>query len=153
MMTGHVVQRHALLPVTFRLPNQRDIAIEFVVDTGFSGALTLPLAAVQAMQLTYEEDILANVATDEEVQTPVYAATILWDGSERDVRVLAIGKRPLLGTALLHSHELLVQFADNGLVRLGVNPPRVNPGVLHEGCKIPRFGALRADRPTDGNTR
>ena len=116
MITGHVVQRHALLPVIFRLPNQRDIAIEFVVDTCFSGALTLPLAAVQAMQLTYEEDILANVATDEEVQTPVYAATILWDGIERDVRVLAIGKRPLLGTALLDSHELLVQFADNGLV-------------------------------------
>ena len=49
MMTGHVVQRHALLPVTFRLLNQNEFAIEFVVDTGFSGELTLPIAAIEAM--------------------------------------------------------------------------------------------------------
>lgn len=116
MMTGHVVQRHALLPVTFRLANQRDIAIEFVVDTGFSGTLTLPLAAIEAMQLPYEEDIIANVATDEDVTVSVYSATILWDGLEQNVRVLAIGKRPLLGTALLDGNELLVQFAESGLV-------------------------------------
>ena len=51
MMTGTVVHLHALLPVTFRLPDQPDLTIEFVVDTGFTGELTLPAPAVAAMGL------------------------------------------------------------------------------------------------------
>lgn len=46
----------------------------------------------------------------------VYGATILWHGEEREVRVLATGKRPLLGTALLEGSELVAQFAETGLV-------------------------------------
>ncbi|MDQ2733135.1 MAG: clan AA aspartic protease [Armatimonadota bacterium] len=118
MITGHVVNLHALVPLSLRLPNQRDISIEFVLDTGFTGFLTLPLAVVTALNLSYLEDISANLATDDQVELPVYAASILWDGVERSVRVLATGKRPLLGTALLADYELVAQFADNGLVTI-----------------------------------
>ena len=45
-MTGRVEDRHALLAVPFRLPNGPDIAVEFVVDTGFTDALCLPAPAV-----------------------------------------------------------------------------------------------------------
>ena len=44
MITGRIWQLHALLPITFRLANQPDFAVEFVVDTGFTGFLTLPSA-------------------------------------------------------------------------------------------------------------
>ncbi len=115
-MTGYVSQLHALLPVTFRLPNQPDITIDLVVDTGFTGFLTLPPAAVAALQLPYLEDTPANLATDEEVELPVHVATIVWNGVEREVRVLATGRRPLLGTALLDGNELVAQFRDGGLV-------------------------------------
>ena len=33
---------HPTVPVTFRLPGYPDLTIEFVVDTGFVGFLTLP---------------------------------------------------------------------------------------------------------------
>lgn len=118
MITGRIRQLHALLPITFRLANQPDFAVEFVVDTGFTGFLTLPPAAVAALHLPYLEDTLANLATDEQVGLPVHAATIVWDGVERDVRVLAMGRRPLLGTALLDGRELVAQFWDSGLVSL-----------------------------------
>jgi clan AA aspartic protease len=118
VITGSVQNLHGLVPVTFRLPNKPDLALEFVVDTGFVGYLTLPPAAVQALGLSYEHTTPANLADDSEVQLPVYAATILWDGVEREVRVLATGKRPLLGTALLDGYELVVQFTDNGLVTI-----------------------------------
>ncbi len=118
MISGQVVALHILLPVQFRLRNPPDIAIEFVVDTGFTGELTLPLAAIEKLEFDYIESISANLATDEEVELPVYAANILWGGVEREVRVLATGRRPLLGTALLEGLDLYAQFREGGLAAL-----------------------------------
>jgi clan AA aspartic protease len=116
MMTGHVLNRHLLLPVTLRLPNQPDLTIEFCIDTGFTDYLTLPAAAVAAMHLPYIARVPADLADDSTIEISVHAATILWNGIERDVRVLATGRRPLLGTALLDGNELVAQFAEGGLV-------------------------------------
>jgi clan AA aspartic protease len=118
MMMGHVSRLHALVPVTFRLPNRPDFAIEFVVDTGYTGSLTLPLAAIETLDLQFEYDLPANLADDTEVLVPVYSAMILWHGVERTVRVLAMGKRPLLGTVLLADCELMARFAEDGLVTI-----------------------------------
>ena len=118
MMIGRVVALHILLPVPFRLLDQIGVSIEFVVDTGFTGDLTIPLVVVEKLKLEYIESISANLATDDEVELPVYAATIMWEGVDREVRVLATGKRPLLGTALLKGYELLAQFTDNGLATI-----------------------------------
>ncbi len=115
MMTGTVSERHALLPVTFRLPNQLDLTIEFVVDTGYTDYLTLPVAAVTAMGLRFLHRTSADLADNSIVDMNVHHATILWNGAEMDVPVLATGRRPLLGTALLDACELVVQFADGGL--------------------------------------
>jgi clan AA aspartic protease len=119
MITGTVSNRRALVPVTFRLPGMPDIVLEFVVDTGFAGFLTLPLAAVVAMGLPYEHHTPAGLADDSQVQIPVYGATIVWEGTERTVRVLAMGKRPLLGTALLDDRELCALFREGGPVTIG----------------------------------
>lgn len=67
MMTGRVVALHILLSIPFRLADQPGISIEFVVDTGFTGDLTLPLDAVESLGLDYIESIPANLATDDEV--------------------------------------------------------------------------------------
>lgn len=116
MIAGNVQSFHAVVPVTFRLAGRPDIVIEFVVDTGFVGFLTLPSAAVDALGLLFLHDTAANLADDSEVQLPVHEATIVWQDTERHVRVLATGKRPLLGMALLDGQELMVQCTDGGLV-------------------------------------
>ncbi len=116
-MNGSVSQRHAILPISLRTA-RGNVTIDFVIDTGFTGYLTLPEAAVFAMGLAFVEEILANLATDAQVYLPVHSATILWNGAEREVGVLATGKRPLLGTALLSEHELLIQFRNGGLVQV-----------------------------------
>ena len=77
MMTGRVSRLHALVPVTFCLDGQPDLAIEFVVDTGYTGSLTLPLEAIQALGLQFEFNLPANLADDSEVLVPVYSATVL----------------------------------------------------------------------------
>ena len=116
MMAGHVFGRHALLSVTLRLSHQSDLTVEFIVDTGFTGFLSLPAATVLALGLSLLNKMPINLADGRTVEVDTHAATILWNGIERDVRVLATGRRPLLGTALLDGYELVAQFTDGGLV-------------------------------------
>jgi clan AA aspartic protease len=121
-MSGQVAQLHALMPVVFRLFGLPDVTIEFVVDTGFTGALSLPLAAVIAMGLPFLENMRANLANDTDVILPVHVATIVWHGVERRVRVLATGRRPLLGTALLDGNYLGIEFHNGGEVHIEERP-------------------------------
>ncbi len=115
---GSVFGLQARLNVAFRLPNRPDVQIEFVVDTGFEGALTLPPAAVAALQLPFLQEMSANLANDESVKVDVHVATIVWGADERDVTVLSMGNRPLLGTTLMQACHLGVDFADGGAVSL-----------------------------------
>ena len=91
---------------------------EFVIDTGFTGELCLPLEAVSLMGLTFRHDTPANLADNSEVLLPVHEAIVIWDSEEREVLVLATGRRPLLGTALLDEQELVIQFTEGGLVTI-----------------------------------
>lgn len=108
--------------ITFRLSPHPDVVIEFVIDTGFEGALTLPPAAVAAMGLPYLIDIDANLADDTRAQVAVHQGTIVWNGAELSVAVLALGRRPLLGTALLADQRLTADFVDGGDVRIEPHP-------------------------------
>jgi clan AA aspartic protease len=107
-MTGRIENLHVFLPVVLRLPAQPDLSLEFVVDTGFTGELTLPPAAVTAMGLPFAYSQAVTLANDSDVEVPVHQATIVWQESERLVHIFATGNRPLLGTALLAGCELLV---------------------------------------------
>jgi len=108
----------ATVNIIFRLPNQPDFSIEFVIDTGFTNFLSLPQAAVTVLGLPFVYDMYANLADNSTVILPVHQATIIWNGEEREVDVLATGRLPLLGTALLDDHELVIQFTKGGLVTI-----------------------------------
>lgn len=74
------------------------------------------MAAVTAMNLPYLEDMRGNLANDTDVVIPVYIGKILWHGIERSVRVLASGRRPLIGVDALFDNLLGIDFADAGIV-------------------------------------
>jgi len=118
MISGTVVGLQMQVEVIFRLPNQPNLKLEFIVDTGFEGALTLPPGAITALGLPLLGDLDAHLADDSPTRVDVHEATILWDGHEVTVAVLARGRRPLLGTALLDGFNLNADFADNGPVTL-----------------------------------
>lgn len=120
MIEGRVSGLQARVDVIFRLTGQPDLQIECVIDTGFEGALTLPPAAVAALGLPYLTELTANLADNTSIRTDVHLATIVWDGVEREVAVLALGERPLLGTALLDGYRLEVTFTDGGAVQIVV---------------------------------
>jgi clan AA aspartic protease len=118
VISGIVTEGRAIVTVMFRIPNRADIPIEFVVDTGFTDQLCLPPEAVALLGLRLKYAIPVNLADNSRVTLPVHEAIILWNGEEREVRVLATGRRPLLGTSLLDEHELVVQFTEGGLVTI-----------------------------------
>ena len=118
MITGHVSALHLLVPVRFKMPDQPDVSIEFVVDTRFTGFLCLPQSAVDALKLPFSFDSDAQLADGSSVKLSVHDATIIWNGANIEVRVLATGKRPLPGTELLDGFELTAQFQEGGLVSI-----------------------------------
>lgn len=120
-MKGIVRFSEACVEVVFRLPNRPDLALEFVVDTGFAGALTLPVAAVEALGLPYHQPIEANLADGTNVKARVHLAVIVdtdFEPAERTVAVIALGNRPLLGTARLEGCDLSVRYIENGAVEI-----------------------------------
>jgi clan AA aspartic protease len=119
VIQGNVVGLQAQIGVLFCLADRSQILeIKCVVDTGFEGFLTLPPAAVAQLQLPYLTNLNANLADNSSIQTDVYLATVLWHGIERNVSVLAMGRRPLIGTALLRDYHLGIDFRDGGTVVL-----------------------------------
>ncbi len=116
MINGIVVGLQAQIGIIVCLPDNPNLEIKCVVDTGFEGFVTLPPAAVEKLGLTYITRINANLADNSNVSTNVYLATILWNGKERDVAVLAMGRRPLVGTALLQDYHLRIDFYEGGTV-------------------------------------
>lgn len=118
MISGIVTDRHAIVSLTFLLVNGVTFPIEFVIDTGFTDHLCLPPEAVNLLRLPFLYNLPANLADNSSVYLPVHQATIFRDGVERDVRVFATGRRPLIGTALLDRQELMIQFTEGGLVMI-----------------------------------
>ncbi|WP_221643415.1 MULTISPECIES: clan AA aspartic protease [unclassified Nostoc] len=95
-----------------------EVEIECVIDTGFEGFLTLPSTVVTELDLPYVAPIKANLADNSRIIINVHQATILWNLAERIIPVLAMGRRPLIGTALLEDYHLSIDFCEGGTVLL-----------------------------------
>ena len=118
MINGTVIDLEAWVKVVFVIPGRPETVLDFVIDTGFAGALTLPEHMVKTLGLVFEQDLVTTLADNRPAKADVYAANIVWQDDEIEVAVLAIGERPLLGTALLAGNELRVLFVENGPVAI-----------------------------------
>ena len=94
----------------------RNRDIEAVIDTGYSGFLTLPVALVDELGLPFAYIGQAFLANDEEVTFDVHGATVLWDGQPRDIEADVTGSTPLVGMLLLDKHNLSIEVESGGRV-------------------------------------
>ena len=122
MIIGKMDGLQAKVEVVFFLPGGGTISLEFVIDTGFVGALTLPSAAVATMNLPFVHEFNTNLANDSSFRADAHRGVIMWHGQTLSVPVLAMGRRPLLGTALLAGYDLNAEFAPNGRVEINDIP-------------------------------
>ena len=96
--------------------------IEAVVDTGFTGFLTLPLSAIAALGLTRISRGRAILANGSEEIFDIYEAQIDWDGQTRIIEADAAEVEPLIGMSMLYGYELRVRVIDGGSVTIEALP-------------------------------
>ena len=106
----------AVVSLSLQGAEGRSQEIEVVVDTGYTGFLTLPAALVAELRLPFAYVGRAFLANDDEVEFDVHDVTVLWDGQPRQARAAATGSTPLMGMLLLDGHDLNVQVREGGRV-------------------------------------
>jgi clan AA aspartic protease len=89
-------------------------SIEAVIDTGFNGSLTLPPDLIEEHRLPWRTRGLAMLADGTEQQFDAHVATVMWDGSPRDILVQVVGAEPLVGMLLLAGYALHVEVVSGG---------------------------------------
>ena len=119
MISGRVNEnREAVISLTLIGLVGEKHEIEAVIDTGFSGDLTLPDEVAASLGLTWlgrEPGVLADGSTD---LFDVYAGSVVWNGEPRVVEVAAANAQPLVGMNLLHGHSLRIDVVVDGHVEI-----------------------------------
>jgi clan AA aspartic protease len=114
--------REATIGLIVQDANGRGHDIEAVIDTGFTGFLTLPTSFIAALELTWRGYASAVLGDGSLQQFDVYAATVIWDGQARVVEIDAAETDPLVGMGLLYGHEVRIQAIDGGTVTIEALP-------------------------------
>lgn len=120
MMIGVVTaSNEAVLEIDVIGPSEdRQERVEAVVDTGFTGHLTLRPEIVERLALPVigsAESILADGSITIE---DVCLARVVWHGRPHPVRALVTDAAPLLGMSLLRGSELRIRVVRGGDVRI-----------------------------------
>ena len=106
----------AVVALSLQGPEGQAQDIEAVIDTGYSGFLTLPTALVTDLGLPFAYIGRAYPANDDEVTFDVHDVTVLWDGVPRHIKADATGSTPLVGMLLLDRHRLNIEVQRGGRV-------------------------------------
>ena len=96
--------------------------IEAVIDTGFTGYLTLPSALINRLNLQQAGEQRAILGDENRVVLKRYVAKVLWHGAERDVFVLQAEGGPLIGMSLLYGSRLILDVVTDGNVTIDALP-------------------------------
>ena len=83
--------------------------IEALLDTGFSGDLTLRPDTISRLELEYAYRISVILADGQEIDVSVYRGFAQWLGQDRTIHVIAADGQPLLGMSLLAGGEVLIE--------------------------------------------
>ena len=114
---GTVTARlEAVLRLRVRGPTGDDAEVDAVVDTGYTGSLTLPAYVVQTLGLVRRSGGHAILADGSSRRFDTYSAEVEWDGAWRGVVASVVGGESLVGMGLLAGHELRVEVTDGGAV-------------------------------------
>lgn len=118
MMQGYVNENYeAMISVAVKNGNSFK-SIDAVIDTGFTGFLSLPTAIIMELGLQWSYRDRATLGDGSETVFDVYNAEIVWNGGLREIEIDAAETEPLLGMALLRGYRLQVDTIKGGLVTI-----------------------------------
>ena len=97
-------------------PSGQANEIEAIIDTGFTGFLTVTPALATELGLALEGTSRATLADGSEVPSDVYDVAVLGDGQPKYILADAADTTPLVGMRMLDRHNLNVDVEDGGRV-------------------------------------
>ena len=118
MILGFVHNREAIVQLAVMGDQQKKQGIRAIIDTGFTGSLTLPpivIADLELVWFTQQEGFLGDGSRK---TFDVYRGAVIWDGQLRVIEINASDTAPLVGMALLEGFELRVQAYEGGSVAI-----------------------------------
>jgi clan AA aspartic protease len=119
MMLGTVNQNcEATLSIVVGHADAKKELIEAVIDTGFSGFLTLPSTIIAALDLTWKGRDSATLGDGSPCIFDVYIASVIWDGQYRIIDINESETAPLIGMRLLRGYDLHIQTIEGGKVKI-----------------------------------
>lgn len=119
MMYGVVNQScEATVPVAVSNVNRQTRLIDAVIDTGYTGFLSLPSEIIVALNLPWTGIDRGTLGDGSEVTFEIYAATIIWDGQYRNIPVNEAETDPLVGMSLLYGYDLKIRAVEGGIVTI-----------------------------------
>ena len=111
----------AVIPLSLQSPVGETREVEAVIDTGFTGFLTLPPSLVAEMGLVFQGTSEATLADGSGVSFDAYDATVLWEDQPRVVLIDEADTTPLVGMLLLNGHNLNIDVKSGGRVLIQAN--------------------------------
>ncbi len=119
MMQGFVNQNcEAMLPIVVGRDNKPRQMVEALIDTGFTGFLSLPLLMIESLELPWIFSDSVTLGDGSEVIFQMYRAIVIWDGQFKVVDVAASESEPLLGMSLLYGFKLQIEAVERGTVTI-----------------------------------
>ncbi len=104
------------MPLTVLGPAGRRVEVEAVIDTGFTGHLTLPSEVVRSLALPRRGFAEVELADGGTAALGVYEARVLWRGRPRPVPVYEAEAGALVGMSMLRASRLTVEVIPGGEV-------------------------------------
>ena len=119
MIQGNVsATDEALLDLVVFSRRGQATPIRAVIDTGFTGYLTLPPTLIRELELRRAGEVMVELANGRLVKCLVYRTLVLWDGKKFDIPVDAADTDPLVGMAIMKGYDLRMQVKPGGRVIL-----------------------------------
>src|SRR5262245_35125152 len=97
MITGRVKSREARIRLIVKGWRGREREIEAIIDSGYTGAITLPPALITALGLRWESVESATLGDGSTCVFQTYSGKLSWDGKVRQVVVDEADTDPLVG--------------------------------------------------------
>ena len=121
MITGVVnADREAVIRLKVSGSNGQEQAIEAVIDTGFTGFLTLPPDSIASLGLPFHSRQQVILADGSVHSLNVHTGTVEWDGQVRRIEIDTADTTPLVGMAIMYGHKLTVEDIDGGKVTIEI---------------------------------
>lgn len=119
MMQGVVnLNCEATIPLVVSNENRQTQLIDTVIDTGYTGFLSLPREIIVLLNLPWTGIDRGTLGDGSEATFEVYAAKVIWDGGYCNVPVNEAETDPLIGMGLLYGYDLQIQAVEGGRVTI-----------------------------------